>query len=90
MHSLEAFGFEWDDEIYYQSKCDGLYAEALDQLQKQALIYPCTCTRKEIADSNNSVGINGLIYPKTCFNHPSKTSIHAAYRVMVLDKKSLF
>ena len=109
LRCLEAFGFEWDDEVYYQSKRDGLYAEALNQLQKQALIYPCTCTRKEIADSNNSVGIDGLIYPKTCFNHglqpqglspqniPAKasysyvkTSIHAAYRALVLVENITF
>ena len=90
LHSLEAFGFEWDDEVYYQSKRDGLYAEALNQLQKQALIYPCTCTRKEIADSSHSVGIDGLIYPKTCFNHAPNTSIHAAYRALVLDENITF
>lgn len=69
LRSLDAFGFEWDGEISYQSKRDGQYAEALNQLQKQALIYPCTCTRKEIADSSNAVGIDGLIYPKTCIKH---------------------
>ena len=67
LQQLEAFGFEWDGEVCYQSKRDALYLEALNHLQKQALIYPCTCTRKEIADSSISVGIDGLIYPKTCF-----------------------
>ena len=90
LRCLETFGFEWDDEVYYQSKRDGLYAEALNHLQIQALIYPCTCTRKEISDSSNAQGIDGLIYPKTCFNHAPKTSIHAAYRVIVLDKNIIF
>ena len=91
LHSLEAFGFEWNGEITYQSKRDGLYAEALNHLQNQALIYPCTCTRKEIADSSNSVGIDGLIYPKTCLKHtPEAANIHAAYRALVLDKNITF
>jgi glutamyl-Q tRNA(Asp) synthetase len=85
--ALEAFGFEWDGEICYQSKRDEWYAEALNQLQKQALIYPCTCTRKEITDSSNVVGIDGLIYPKTCLNNPAlQPNIHAAYRALVADK----
>ena len=91
LRNLEAFGFEWDDEVYYQSKRDELYAEALNHLQKQALIYPCTCTRKEIADSSNSVGIGGLIYPKTCLLKPVlQANAHAAYRALVLDKNITF
>jgi glutamyl-Q tRNA(Asp) synthetase len=91
LRSLEAFGFEWDGEICYQSRRDEWYADALNQLQKQALIYPCTCTRKEIADSSNSVGIDGLIYPKTCFFKPKlNPSIHAAYRALVADKNITF
>ena len=90
LRCLEAFGFEWDDEVYYQSKRDGLYAEALNQLQKQALVYPCTCTRKEIADSSAAHGIDGLIYPKTCFKTAPKSSIHSACRVLVLDRNITF
>jgi glutamyl-Q tRNA(Asp) synthetase len=91
LQQLEAFGFEWDGEICYQSQRDEWYAEALNNLQKQALIYPCTCTRKEIADSSHAQGIDGLVYPKTCFFNPKPpSSIHAAYRVMVADKNITF
>lgn len=90
LRSLEAFGFEWDGEVCYQSKRDVLYAEALNYLQKQALIYPCNCTRKEIADSSISVGIDGLIYPKTCLNHAPLSNIHKAYRAITVDKNIFF
>ena len=91
LQQLEAFGFEWDGEIMYQSQRDDFYAEALNQLQKKALIYPCTCTRKEIADSSHAQGIDGLIYPKTCyFNKNTTPSIHAAYRAVVADKNIAF
>ena len=96
LRQLEAFGFEWDNEVTYQSKRDRFYAAALNHLQNQALIYPCTCTRKEIADSSTAQSIDGLIYPKTCQakfyqkqNLP-QTSIHAAYRAVVLDKNITF
>ncbi len=91
LHTLEAFGFEWDDEIVYQSQRDEYYVDALNTLQKQALVYLCTCTRKEIADSSNAMGIDGLIYPKTCFFKPSlQTSIHKACRVLVLENNIAF
>jgi glutamyl-Q tRNA(Asp) synthetase len=91
IRTLEAFGFEWDSEIVYQSQREEYYAEALSTLQKQNIIYPCTCTRREIADSSNAQGIDGLIYPKTCSNKPAlKTNIHAAYRAVVLDRNISF
>lgn len=71
LRTLEAFGFEWDGDtlgskIMYQSQRSAVYAEVLAQLQTKSVIYPCTCTRKEIADSSHLVGIEGVIYPKTC------------------------
>jgi glutamyl-Q tRNA(Asp) synthetase len=96
LQALEAFSFEWDGKVVYQSRRDEFYAEALNTLQKQNLIYPCTCTRREIADSSNAQGIDGLIYPKTClpkFGQKQPTlqpNVHAAYRAVVLDKKLSF
>ena len=91
LQQLEAFGFEWDGEIMYQSQRDDFYADAFNQLQKKALIYPCTCTRKEIADSSLAQGIDALIYAKTCFYKQTTTpSIHAAYRAVVADENSCF
>ena len=81
LQQLETFGFEWDGEIIYQSQRSQYYADALNTLQKQQLIYPCTCTRKEIADSSNQLGIEGLIYPKTCLQHAIKPHAVAAFRI---------
>ena len=83
LHSLEAFGFEWNGEITYQSKRDGLCAEALNHLQNQALIYPCTCTRKEIADSYHLIGIDGFVYHRTCLKQAIKTHSKYSLRVQV-------
>jgi glutamyl-Q tRNA(Asp) synthetase len=91
LHTLEIFGFEWDSDIVYQSNRADFYADALNALQKQNLIYACTCTRKEIADSTNAQGIDGLIYPKTCANkHVLVANIHAASRAVVFDKNIAF
>lgn len=91
LHTLEALGFEWESDVLYQSQRDEIYAEAFNKLQIQNLIYPCTCTRKEIADSSVARGIDGLIYPKTCLNNPAlQANTHAAYRAMVLDENTTF
>lgn len=75
LRSLEAFGFEWDGAVVYQSERHDLYAAALARLQEDVLVYPCGCTRKEIADSAIH-GIEGAIYPGTCRSGlpPGKTA----------------
>ena len=68
LRSLEAFGFEWDAAILYQSQRNEIYEEYLHNLKRKGLIYACTCSRKEIADSSVASGVDGAIYPKTCIN----------------------
>lgn len=81
LHQLESFGFEWDGPVLYQSQRDSFYNEALETLKAKQLIYPCTCTRKEIADSNTNIGIEGVIYPGTCLQQPIKTNAPVAWRI---------
>lgn len=81
LQQLEAFGFEWDDTVLYQSQRTSYYADALEILNSRLLTYPCTCTRKEIADSSSSAGIDGLIYPGTCLKQPIKVNVPAAWRI---------
>lgn len=81
LQQLEAFGFEWDDAVLYQSQRTSYYADALEILNNRHLIYPCTCTRKEIADSSSSIGIDGVIYPDTCLKNAIKVNVPAAWRI---------
>lgn len=65
LRQLEGLGLEWDGPVLYQSTRTGHYAEALDALERGGAIYPCGCTRSEIADS--ALAIDGArIYPGTC------------------------
>ena len=60
-------GLEWDGEIIYQSERLPLYAEALERLKREHLVYPCFCTRADIAASTAAPhGPDGPIYPGTC------------------------
>jgi len=65
LKTLEQLGMEWDGEVVYQSARTHLYHDALNVLQNMGLIYSCTCSRKEIADSS-IVSSQGRIYPGTC------------------------
>ena len=65
LRTLEACGFEWDGEVVYQSRRKPFYQHALQRLAETGQVYPCACTRKEVADSSLN-GIDGLVYPGAC------------------------
>jgi glutamyl-Q tRNA(Asp) synthetase len=65
LHCLEALGFEWDGPVLYQSKRLAAYHAALHRLCQLGAVYPCACTRREIADSAIP-GVEGPVYPGTC------------------------
>ena len=65
LRTLEACGMYWDGEVVYQSARDDAYHAALHELKQDGLLYPCACSRREIADSAVS-GIEGYVYPGTC------------------------
>jgi len=65
LHTLEACGMQWDGAIVHQSKRADAYHAALHKLRQRGRVYPCACSRREIADSAVS-GIDGYVYPGTC------------------------
>lgn len=66
LRDLEAFGFEWDGPVVYQSARFAAYEAALDQLREEKLVYICGCSRKEILASAPQHGEEGPRYPGTC------------------------
>jgi glutamyl-Q tRNA(Asp) synthetase len=66
--TLERFGFHADEPPEWQSRRVDLYRAALDRLIASGHVYPCGCTRKEIADSQLHTHRRNatLIYPGTC------------------------
>lgn len=51
LQQLQTLGMRWDSEVLYQSRRLSAYQSAFDILLSSNLIYPCGCTRREIADS---------------------------------------
>jgi len=68
---LRWLGLNWDGEALVQSERTGIYAAALDELWAQGLVYPCFCTRADIAASLSAPhGDAGAAYPGTCRGLP--------------------
>ena len=65
LRALTACGMRWDDAVIYQSARTDAYHAELHRLRALGLVYPCACSRREIADSAIS-GIEGPVYPGTC------------------------
>lgn len=64
---LAWLGIDWDGDPVRQSARLGDYAAALGDLRTRALVYPCFCTRADIAASLSAPhGPSGAIYPGTC------------------------
>ena len=63
---LEWLGLSWDGPVVFQSRRLASYAGAGERLKAMGLLYPCRCTRAEIAAAAIASGPDGLVYPGTC------------------------
>ncbi len=77
---LAWLGLEWD-EVPAQSTRLASYAAAAEALRARGLLYPCTCTRKQIEEAGAQPGLEGLIYPGTCKHRAPDPSLPAAWRL---------
>ena len=74
LEDLAWLGLAWEGPVRRQSEHMDDYANALDRLDAEGLIYPCFCTRKaietEIAAAAHAPhaapGTEGPLYPGTC------------------------
>lgn len=65
--TLEAFGFQWDGAVLYQSTRSEAYRDALRRLQEDGLAYGCDCSRKEIAAAAVAIAEDGApVYAGRC------------------------
>lgn len=96
-------GLDWDrggsagGDAYYQSNRDDIYAEALETLRQNHLIYPCFCTRNQLHAASAPHATDGTtLYPGTCRNlTPAEQTERAktrkpAMRVKVPDETVSF
>jgi glutamyl-Q tRNA(Asp) synthetase len=63
---LHWLGLEWDEPVLVQSQRGDLYAQALERLRAQDLVYACFCTRADIAAALEAPHGTTAHYPGTC------------------------
>lgn len=66
---LTAFGLDWDAPVVRQSERLDLYRDAISELSADGLVYPCWCSRREIAEASqapNQLEFPEGAYPGTC------------------------
>ena len=63
---LRWLGIAWDGEPIVQSTRVAAYAAALDELRARGLVYPCFCTRADIAAALSAPHGPAAHYPGTC------------------------
>jgi len=72
LRDLAALGLESDGPVLWQSRRHGAYQAALQRLFQAGSLYPCVCTRKDLALMGSAPhGEDGLRpYPGTCRRRP--------------------
>ena len=85
---LDWLGLIWEKPVLFQSSRLPAYRTALDRLKELGLTYPCTCTRRDIAEAVAApqegalpFGPDGLVYPGTCRERREKAQREAAIRL---------
>jgi glutamyl-Q tRNA(Asp) synthetase len=89
MRCLEQLGFEWDGPVIYQSGRTAAYHAALHRLHQRGLVYPCACSRKEIAEQA-TIGVEGPVYPGTCRKSMPRDREARALRLLTLGARVEF
>lgn len=89
LRTLEAYGFEWHGEVVYQSERNDLYQSYLEKLKALHLIYPCNCSRREVADIAHA-GMEGPVYPGSCRHGLSSSRKEVAWRLKLDTDELVF
>ena len=65
---LRWLGLDWDEGPIIQTQRLALYEVALERLKEQGLVYPCTCSRSDVAQAASAPHLEneGPAYPGTC------------------------
>lgn len=81
---LAAFGFKYQSESL-QSERWPLYQKVLQKLQEHHLIYPCTCSRKQLLAKNPKSETGEVIYQGKCRSKTLPCSDSHSLRLIIPD-----
>src|SRR5450631_1346550 len=90
--TLESFGLYWDGEITWQSRNVPAYEQAFEQLKRQGVVYPCGCSRREIAQAASAPHHEDdcLPYPGTCAGGMRPDAVIRSWRVKTGEQEICF
>jgi len=73
LEDLHWLGLEWEEPVLRQSERFGLYEDAADRLHRHGLLYPCFCSRAEIAAEAARTDPDGApLYSGRCLHLPDE------------------
>ena len=73
LDDLSWLGIQWSTEVVYQSERLDSYSAALGKLSEQGLLYPCFCTRRDIAAAGGAPHDQAeVVYPGICRSLPEE------------------
>ncbi len=85
---LEWLGLDFDGPVVFQSQRADAYREALGRLAAQGRIYPCFCSRAEVAraaTAPHGAAEDGPVYPGTCAQlSPAEAEVRGRRRAAAL------
>lgn len=92
LRTLEAFGFEWDGDVVWQSQRTEQYQAALNELIASGQAYACSCSRSELQALQPETEQEGdeLRYPGLCRQGPLHPDRPLAWRLRVPDAAIAF
>ena len=75
MDDLDWLGLGWDGDVVWQSRRFGLYETMLGRLDALGLLYPCRCTRQELATASAPHAADGhAVYNGRCRMAPRRAA----------------
>jgi glutamyl/glutaminyl-tRNA synthetase len=99
IEDLKWFGLRWQEGPdcggpagpYNQSERTAIHRQAFERLRMTGLIYPCTCSRKDIQQALQAphAGEEEPIYPGTCRNRTVAAGWRGSWRFRVPDGETI-
>ena len=93
LDDLRWLGLDWDGPVVRQSERSSFYEQAIATLGREGLVYPCDCSRAEIAMVASAPhGGEDVVYPGTCRDKPPGRGMRRtpSLRVRVPDETVAF
>jgi glutamyl-tRNA synthetase len=96
IEQLRWLGLEWEEPILSQSDRTAAYEDALAELIRRELAYPCVCSRKDIEAASSAPAVEDLAdgaYPGICREaalEPDTDDRPVAWRLIVEDETIAF